>query len=144
MPRRIPEAEFRLPGTGAVNHLCMELFRARAGIDVVNVPYRGGPAALLDLRQNRIQAMFNAVQEALPAIEAGATRPLAVSSKERASAVPDLPPIAEVLHGYDGVFWQGMFGPAGLPAPIVARASAALRRPPRSHLVARSPPRPSP
>ncbi|MEO3472577.1 tripartite tricarboxylate transporter substrate-binding protein [Roseomonas sp. CAU 1739] len=118
---------FGSSGTGAVNHLCLELFRARAGIDVVHVPYRGGPAALLDLRENRIQGMFNAVQEALPAVQAGATRALAISSKERAAAMPELPPIADVLPGFDGVFWQGLFGPAGLPAPIVARAGAALR-----------------
>ncbi|NMJ44406.1 tripartite tricarboxylate transporter substrate binding protein [Roseomonas sp. JC162] len=118
---------FGSSGTGAVNHLCLELFRARAGIDVVHVPYRGGPAALLDLRQNRIQGMFNAVQEALPAVREGATRALAISSKERAAAMPELPPLADVLPGFDGVFWQGLFGPPGLPAPIVARAGAALR-----------------
>jgi len=118
---------FGSSGTGAVNHLCLELFRARAGIDVVHVPYRGGAAALLDLRENRIQGMFSAVQEALPVVRDGVTRGLAISSKERAAAVPDLPPIADVLPGYDGVFWQGLFGPAGLPAPIVARAGAALR-----------------
>ncbi len=118
---------FGSSGTGAVNHLCLELFRARAGIDVVHVPYRGGAPALLDLRQNRIQGMFSAVQEALPAVREGATRALAISSKERATAMPELPPLADVLPGFDGVFWQGLFGPAGLPAPIVARAGAALR-----------------
>ena len=118
---------FGSSGTGAVNHLCLELFRARAGIDVVHVPYRGGAAALLDLRQNRIQGMFNAVQEALPAVREGATRALAISSRERAAAMPELPPLADVLPGFDGVFWQGLFGPAGLPEPIVARAGAALR-----------------
>jgi tripartite-type tricarboxylate transporter receptor subunit TctC len=118
---------FGSSGTGAVNHLCLELFRARAGIDVVHVPYRGGAPALLDLRAGRIQGMFNAVQEALPAVREGATRGLAISSKERAAAMPDLPPLAETLEGFDGVFWQGLFGPAGLPAPIVARAGAALR-----------------
>jgi tripartite-type tricarboxylate transporter receptor subunit TctC len=118
---------FGSSGTGAVNHLCLELFRARAGIDVVHVPYRGGAAALLDLRAGRIQGMFNAVQEALPAVREGATRALAISSKERAAAMPDLPPLADTLADFDGVFWQGLFGPAGLPAPIVARAGAALR-----------------
>jgi tripartite-type tricarboxylate transporter receptor subunit TctC len=118
---------FGSSGTGAVNHLCLELFRARAGIDVVHVPYRGGAAALLDLRAGRIQGMFNAVQEALPAVREGATRALAISSKERAAAMPELPPLADTLADFDGVFWQGLFGPAGLPAPIVARASAALR-----------------
>ena len=118
---------FGSSGTGAVNHLCYELFRARAGIDAVHVPYRGGAAALIDLRTNRIQAMFSAAQEALPALREGATRGLAVSSKERMSVLPDLPPVADAIPGFDGVFWQGLFGPAGLPAPIVARAGAALR-----------------
>ncbi len=118
---------FGSSGTGAVNHLCLELFRAQAGIDVVHVPYRGGAAGLIDLRAGRIQGMFNAVQEALPVVREGATRGLAISSKERATAMPELPPIADVLPGFDGVFWQGLFGPAGLPAPIVTRASAALR-----------------
>ena len=118
---------FGSSGTGAVNHLCYELFRARAGIDAVHVPYRGGAAALIDLRTNRIQAMFSAAQEALPALREGATRGLAVSSKERMSILPDLPPVADAVAGFDGVFWQGLFGPAGLPAPIVARAGAALR-----------------
>ena len=117
---------FSSSGTGAVNHLCLELFRARAGIDVVHVPYRGGAAALIDLRQNRVQAMFSAVQEALPAVREGATRALAISSKDRVALLPDLPPVADALPGFNGVFWQGLFGPAGLPAPIVTRAAQAL------------------
>jgi tripartite-type tricarboxylate transporter receptor subunit TctC len=117
------KVNFSSSGTGAVNHLCLELFRARAGIDVVHVPYRGGAAALIDLRQNRVQAMFSAVQEALPAVREGATRALAISSKERLALLPDLPPVADALPGFNGVFWQGLFGPAGLPAPIVARAA---------------------
>jgi tripartite-type tricarboxylate transporter receptor subunit TctC len=71
--------------------------------------------------------MFSAAQEALPALREGATRGLAVSSKDRMTVLPDLPPVADAVAGFDGVFWQGLFGPAGLPAPIVARASAALR-----------------
>ncbi|WP_338148123.1 Bug family tripartite tricarboxylate transporter substrate binding protein [Neoroseomonas eburnea] len=118
---------FGSSGTGAVNHLCFELFRARAGIDAVHVPYRGGAAALIDLRTNRIQAMFSAAQEALPALREGATRGLAVSSKDRMTVLPELPPVAAALPDFDGVFWQGLFGPAGLPAAIVARAGAALR-----------------
>jgi tripartite-type tricarboxylate transporter receptor subunit TctC len=70
--------------------------------------------------------MFSAVQEALPAVREGATRALAISSKERLALLPDLPPVADALPGFNGVFWQGLFGPAGLPAPIVARAAQAL------------------
>jgi tripartite-type tricarboxylate transporter receptor subunit TctC len=112
-------------GTGAINHMSFELFRARAGIDAVHVPYRGGAPALLDLQAGRIQAMFAAVQEALPSIEAGRSRGLAVTSARRVARLPDLPPVADGLPGYETVFWQGIFAPAGLPAPIVARIEAA-------------------
>ncbi len=107
--------------------MSFELFRARAGIDVVHVPYRGGAPALLDLQAGRIQAMFSATQEAGASISGGKTRGLGVTSKTRASAVPDLPPIGETLPGYETVFWQGIFGPAGMPAPVVARIEAALK-----------------
>jgi tripartite-type tricarboxylate transporter receptor subunit TctC len=91
----------------------------------VHVPYRGGAPALLDLQAGRIQAMFAAVQEALPSIEAGRSRGLAVTSARRVARLPDLPPVADGLPGYETVFWQGIFAPAGLPAPIVARIEAA-------------------
>jgi tripartite-type tricarboxylate transporter receptor subunit TctC len=93
---------------------------------VTHVPYRGGAPALLDLRAGRIQAMFQAVLEALPSLSDGGTRGLAVSSAERAALLPALPPVAEALPGFDVVFWQGLFAPAGTPAPILARLGAAL------------------
>lgn len=118
---------FGSSGTGAVNHLCLELFRLRAGIEVVHVPYRGGAPALIDLRAGRIQAMFAAALEAIPAIREGATRALAVSSATRLPLLPDVPAVAETLPGFDAVFWQGLFAPPGTPEPVIARLAAALR-----------------
>ena len=118
---------FGSSGTGAVNHLALELLRARAGIDVVHVPYRGGVPALVDLRTNRIQAMFQAAIEALPVLAEGATRALAVSGAERLAVLPEVPPLADTLPGFDAVFWQGLFAPVGTPAAVLARAGAALR-----------------
>jgi tripartite-type tricarboxylate transporter receptor subunit TctC len=120
------QLSFGSPGTGSVSHLCLELFRAQAGIDILHVPYRGGIPALLDLRQNRVQAVFQGVQEALPAIREGATRAIAVSLTTPIPQMPELPPIANTLPGFEVVFWQGLFAPAGTPAPIIARAGAAL------------------
>ncbi|MFN3449348.1 MAG: Bug family tripartite tricarboxylate transporter substrate binding protein [Roseococcus sp.] len=117
---------FGSPGTGSVSHLCLELFRARAGIDIVHVPYRGGIPALIDLRQNRVQAVFQGVQEALPAIREGATRALAVSTLGPIPQAPELPPVANDLPGFEVVFWMGLFAPAGTPQPILARAGEAL------------------
>jgi tripartite-type tricarboxylate transporter receptor subunit TctC len=121
------QVNFGSSGTGAVNHLCQALFARQAGIEVVHVPFRGGAPALLELRQGRIQAMFQAVQEALPVLREGATRGLAISSAERSPLLPELPPVADTLPGFDAVFWQGLFAPAGTPEPIVARLGAALR-----------------
>ncbi len=114
-------------GIGATNHLCLELFRTRTGIDVLHVPYRGGAAALLDLRQNRIQMMFQAVQEALPTLRENVTRPLGVTDLKEEPLVPGTPPIANTLPGYNPVFWQGIFAPPGTPQPILDRVGAVLR-----------------
>jgi tripartite-type tricarboxylate transporter receptor subunit TctC len=67
------------------------------------------------------------VQEALPVVREGATRALAISSAERSPLLPDVPPVADTLPGFDAVFWQGLFAPAGTPEPVLARLGAALR-----------------
>ncbi|MBR0654455.1 Bug family tripartite tricarboxylate transporter substrate binding protein [Plastoroseomonas arctica] len=121
------QLNFGSSGTGAVNHLCLEMFKRDAGIDVVHIPYRGGAPALIDLRAGRIQGMFAAVLEALPTIREGHTRAIAMSSAARLPLMADVPAVAETLPGYDGVFWQGLFAPIGTPAPIVERAATVLR-----------------
>ena len=113
-------------GTGAVNHLCLELFKQQARIDMTHVPYRGGAPALLDLQAGRIQAMFAAVLEALPSVRDGRTRGLGISSLTRIAVLPELPPVADTLPGFEGVFWQGIFAPAGTPQPILTRLGTAL------------------
>lgn len=118
---------FASPGTGAVSHLCLELFKARTGIDVVHVPYKGGAPAALDLRQGRVHAMFQAPQEAAATLRDGATRGLSVTVPDRVPGYPELPPISDTLPGFEVTFWQGLFAPARTPAPIIARAAAALR-----------------
>jgi tripartite-type tricarboxylate transporter receptor subunit TctC len=121
------QVNFGSSGTGAVNHLAQALLVARTGIDVVHIPFRGGAPALLELRAGRIQAMFQALQEALPTMREGATRGLAISSAARNPLVPDLPPVAEAVPGFEAVFWQGLFAPVGTPEPVLRRLGAALR-----------------
>ena len=118
---------FGSSGTGAVNHLAQALLVARTGIDVVHIPFRGGAPALIELRAGRIQAMFQALQEALPTMRDGATRGLAISSAERNALVSELPPVADAVPGFDVVFWQALFAPAGTPEPIQRRLASALR-----------------
>jgi tripartite-type tricarboxylate transporter receptor subunit TctC len=118
---------FGSPGTGSVSHLCLELFRARAGIEIVHVPYRGGAPAALDLRQGRIHAVFQAIQEAATTLSDGGTRGLAVTATAPIANYPALPPVAETLPGFEVFFWQGLFAPAQTPAPVLARAGRALK-----------------
>ncbi len=118
---------FGSSGTGAVNHLAQALLAARTGIDVVHVPFRGGVPALVELRQNRIQAMFQAVLEAAPVLREGATKGLAISSAARAPLLPELPPVADTVPGFDAVFWQGLFVAPGTPDAVRARLATALR-----------------
>lgn len=120
---------FGSPGVGSVSHLCLEIFKAQAGVDILHVPYRGGGGAALDLQAGRIHAVFQGVQEAMAFIQAGNTRGLGVSVKSGVPLFPNLPPIADTIPGFGEVtFWQGLFAPAGTPQPIIAKAGEALRR----------------
>jgi tripartite-type tricarboxylate transporter receptor subunit TctC len=114
-------------GVGALNHLALELLAFRAGVRMEHVPYRGTGPALIDLRAGRIRAMFTSLLEGGDLLRDGATRPLAVSSLRRMPQLPNVPAVSETLEGFDVTFWQGLFAPAGTPAPIVARVSEALR-----------------
>ncbi len=118
---------FGSPGTGSVSHLCLEMFRARAGIDIVHVPYRGGAPAALDLRQGRIHVVFQAIQEAALTLSDGGTRGLALTADAPLPNYPKLPPISQTLAGFEVYFWQGLFAPAETPASVVERAAVALR-----------------
>lgn len=118
---------FGSSGTGAVNHLAQALLASMAGVEFTHVPFRGGAPALIELRAGRIQAMFQAVQEALPPVREGATRALGISSAGRNALLPDVPAVGETVPGFEAVFWQGLFAPAGTPEPVLARLGSALR-----------------
>jgi tripartite-type tricarboxylate transporter receptor subunit TctC len=120
------KVNFGSSGTGAVNHLAQALLVSRTGIDVVHVPFRGGAPALIELRAGRIQAMFQAVLEALPLVREGATRALAISSPGRSALLPEVPPVADAVPGFEAVFWQALFAPTGTPDPILRRLGTAL------------------
>jgi tripartite-type tricarboxylate transporter receptor subunit TctC len=120
------KVNFGSSGTGAVNHLAQALLASRANLDVVHIPFRGGTPALIELRAGRIHAMFQALLEAIPTLREGSTRGLAISSAERSALVPDLPPVADAVPGFEAVFWQGVFAPASTPEPVVRKLTAAL------------------
>ena len=114
-------------GVGTSLHLTGELFRFTAGIDIVHVPYKGAMQAEADIVSGQVQMMFNVLPSALPLIKSGQLRPLAVTSETRAATLPDTPTMIEAgVRGFTALTWNGIVGPAGIPAPIVARLNAAI------------------
>ncbi|WP_144186765.1 Bug family tripartite tricarboxylate transporter substrate binding protein [Elioraea rosea] len=114
-------------GVGSFTHLSMELFRMKAGIELVHVPYRGSAPMLADLIGGQIALAMDAVATSMPHVSAGTLKAMAVTSAARAPSLPDIPAIAETVPGYDASPWYGVFGPAAAPAPVLARLEADLR-----------------
>lgn len=116
-------------GSGVTNHLVMEMFRATAGINIVHVPYKGGPPALTDLMAGQVSVMFETSIATLPFVKQGRLRALAVSSAQRISAAPEIPTVAEQGYpGFSGVPWVAMMAPAKTPPAIVARLNGEINR----------------
>jgi tripartite-type tricarboxylate transporter receptor subunit TctC len=107
-------------GVGTSIHLSAELLKQRAGLDILHVPYRGSAQAMTGLLAGEVQMMIEAVPSALPQVQAGRLRALAVTSPQRMPGLPDLPTIAESgLPGFEASIWWGVLGPTRIPAPIV-------------------------
>jgi tripartite-type tricarboxylate transporter receptor subunit TctC len=116
------EFNYGTTGVGAANHLVTELFSSRAGLKMIHVPYRGTALAVADLLAGQVTMVFADPVSALPHMQAGTLRALAVSSKERSSVAPDVPTIAESGYpGFDAIAWHGILAPANTPPPIVAK-----------------------
>ncbi|RTZ41657.1 tripartite tricarboxylate transporter substrate binding protein [Candidimonas sp. SYP-B2681] len=113
-------------GNGSGAHLFTELLANRAGIALTHVPYRGAAPAMADVLGGQVPLTFDNIITTLPLIQAGKLRALAVSSKQRSSAAPDIPTLDEQgVAGYDSTSWFGLFLPAGTPAPIVTKLNQA-------------------
>lgn len=119
---------FGSAGTGGIPHLSAERFQAMTGIRMTHVPYKGTALAMPDLMAGRLDVMFDSISTALPHIRDGKVRALAVTTRERSSVAPELPPLSQFVPGYESLTWFGVFGPAGLPQPIVDKVNAALNR----------------
>jgi tripartite-type tricarboxylate transporter receptor subunit TctC len=117
-------------GNGASTHLAGAMFANAAGLDLVHVPYRGQPGVQLALLQGEVDMFFNQTGPAIGAIRQGQVRGLAVTTRQRIAALPDVPTVEEAcgLLGFESTTWYGLFGPAGLPRPILERLSAEVTR----------------
>jgi len=118
--RANPPLNYASGGNGSQHQISMELLKARAGIPLVHVPYKGGSPATLATVAGEVAAMF-AGSSTAPQIRAGRLRALAVTSAKRAAEFPDLPAIAEFYPGYEVTIWIGLFAPAHTPDAVLAK-----------------------
>lgn len=116
-------------GIGSSNHLSGELFEAKAGAKFTHVPYKGNAPAMTDVIGGQLTMMFDIIGSARNYIGSGRVKAVAVTSPQRNPSLPDVPTMAESgLSGFDVGGWYGLYGPAQLPAPLVARLNEATRK----------------
>jgi tripartite-type tricarboxylate transporter receptor subunit TctC len=115
-------------GTGITAHLAMEILKSDTGLDALHVPYKGSPAAVTGLMAGDVQAMFDAGGVLMPLIRTGKVRVLAVSSKERYAALPDVPTVAEQGYpAFEVAAWTALFAPAATPPGVLEKINAAMQ-----------------
>jgi len=127
------ELTYASPGSGSAPHIATELMKSMAGIDMVHVPYKGIPEAATDVIAGRVTMLMTTTASAASYIKAGRLRALAVSSRKRVAALPDVPTMAETVPGYEADAFRGVVAPAGVPKAIIeqlaADIAAAIRQP---------------
>jgi tripartite-type tricarboxylate transporter receptor subunit TctC len=113
-------------GNGTPGHMASELFQLSTGLDLVDVPYRGGARALIDLLSGHVQVMFDNLPTSLEYIRAGRVRPLAVTTATRSDILPNLPTVSEFVPGYEVSSWFGIGAPRNTPPEIIDKLNAEI------------------
>jgi len=113
-------------GIGSVSHVAGEMFKMMAGVDMLHVPYRGGPAAVTDLIGGRVQVLFLTTSAAMAYIRSRQVRPLAVGSQTRSPTLPDIPTVAEFVPGFEASNFYGIGVPTNTPPDIIDRLNREL------------------
>src|SRR4051794_36907245 len=120
---------FSSAGIGTTPHLAGELFKQRTGVDAVHVPYRGIGASYTDMMAGKISFAFSSIAGALPFTSDNRVRPIATTGLKRSAVYPDLPTVDEAgLKGFEVDLWLGIFAPAGVPADVLSRLNADIRK----------------
>ena len=122
-PRKINMAS---AGTGSPPHVCGELFKMMAGVDLLHLPYRGGGPALTDLLGGQVQVYFATTVASIEYIRTGRLRALAVTTATRSDALPDIPTVAEFVPGYEASSWYGVGAPKATPAEIIEKLNTEI------------------
>ena len=113
-------------GTGSVQHMALELFKVSAGVPLNHIPYKGGAPALIDVVGGHTKFYFSNAAASSSHVRAGTVRSIAHTGRGRLAALPDIPPMADTLPGYEAYEWNGVFVPAGTPRAIVERLNTGL------------------
>lgn len=108
-------------GTGGITHLATELFNLLTATKMTHIPYKGTGPAIADLLGGQVQLIFGAMPATIPQVKAGKLRGIGVTTAKRSPALPDTPAIGEIVKDYEAALWYGLWGPKGLPKPIIAR-----------------------
>jgi tripartite-type tricarboxylate transporter receptor subunit TctC len=132
-----PALAYASGGNGSQHHLTMELLKAKADIDLLHVPYKGGTAATTATIGGETVAMFSGTSNS-SLIKAGKLRAIAVSGLARSKLLPDVPTVSEFYPGFDNTIWIGLFAPRGTPDVIVQRLRKDVARVLASHELAES------
>jgi tripartite-type tricarboxylate transporter receptor subunit TctC len=120
---------FGSSGTGSSVHMSGEMLKVMAGLDMTHIPYKGNPQAVTDLMAGQIELMITNMPSVIPYIQSGRLRALAVTTKARSPALPDLPTMEEAgLPGYESSAWFGLLSPAAVPRDIVSKLNAEVMR----------------
>ena len=115
-------------GVGNLTHLAGEMFNQMAGVKIIHVPYKGGGPAIIDVIGGQVPLMFASGPISMPPVKSGRLRALAYTGIKRAEPLPEVPTMDESgLKGYEAIGWYGLYGPAGLPVPILNRIYEATR-----------------
>ena len=123
------QLSFGSAGVGSPNHLALELFDTMAGVSMTHVPYKGSGQLIGDLLAGQVQLASMGTPVALPHVQSGKLRAIAVTGAARSSLLPEVPTVSEAgLPGFEVTSWYGVFGPAGLPTPIVAKLNSEIGR----------------
>ena len=116
-------------GAGGVNHLVLELLKAKTGTFITHIPYRGVAPAALDMVSGQVQLVTGTIPALLPLVKDGRIKPLAVTSAKRSSAMPDVPSMAEAgFKGFDVLNYFALAAPAGTPVAVIDKLNAALNK----------------
>ena len=119
---------FGSSGNGTIPHISAEYMLSLAGLNLVHIPYRGTGLSIPDLASGKIDLLVDSLTSGLPHVRSGRLRGLAITSLKRSPLVPDLPPVADTIPGYEAITWFGLYGPKNLPGDVVNRVNTAVNQ----------------